>query len=405
MSQTIALSDALILGFLTALMATMPARADEPGVIASMDTMRFQPPQKGTTRLVPGRAGQAVQFHFDKDSAAGFATSNIHGSPEWDRAAGFSFWVKGDGADQFAGLEFTFDEDYAVRYDFVFPVKGDDWRKVNVAWDDLIPVLPGPKALPLGEKGGNPPSKLSGLWFGRWWYWADYPALTFTIDDIRLEPTIARDEKDLRPAGDPVARVRQKLKAGQPVTIVTMGDSLTDKRHWANREVAWVDLLRDKLRERYHAQATIVNPAIGGTQLRQNVILIPRWLARSPEPDLVTIFFGGNDWDSGMRGEEFTRACEDAVDRVRRATKGKSDVLLLTTNPAATRWTETAELAEACRRAARDRNCGLVDTERAFHAAGANDRNRLFVDDRVHLSRAGHEIVAAAVMQAIDGSR
>ena len=96
-----------------------------------------------------------------------------------------------------------------------------------------------------------------------------------------------------------------------------------------------------------------MNPAIGGTQLRQNLILIPRWLARAPEPDLVTIFFGGNDWDAGMRGEEFTRACEDAVDRVRRATRGKADVLLITTNPTATRWTETAELAEACRRAAR----------------------------------------------------
>ena len=403
MSQSNTLRDALILGFLTVLMPTMPALADDPGVIASMDTMRFQPPQKGTTRLVAGRDGQAVQFQFDKDSSAAFATSNIHGTPEWDRAAGFSFWVKGDGTDQFAGLEFIFDEDYAVRYDFVFPVKGEDWTKITVAWDDLIPVLPGPRARPLDRKEGNSPSKLSALWFGRWWYWGDYPALNFTIDDIRLEPTIDRDYYAV--SGDPLTRVRRKLKAGEPVTIVTMGDSLTDKRHWANRETAWVDLLRDKLKERYHTQATIVNPAIGGTQLLQNLVLIPRWLARSPDPDLVTIFFGGNDWDSGMRGEEFARTCEDAVNRVRRATGGKTAVLLITTNPTATRWTETAELAEACRRAARDRNCGLADTERAFHVAGADDRNRLFVDDRVHLSHAGHEIVATAVMQAIDGSR
>jgi hypothetical protein len=45
MSQTNVLRDALILGFLTALMATMQSRADDPGVIASMDTMRFQPPR------------------------------------------------------------------------------------------------------------------------------------------------------------------------------------------------------------------------------------------------------------------------------------------------------------------------------------------------------------------------
>lgn len=394
-----------ILGLLLALLAPRAGLADEPDVIASMDTLRFQGPKNGTVNLVEGRSEQAVRFHFDKDSQGGFATSNIHGTPDWDRAAGFSFWIKGDGSDQFAGLEFIYDEDYSVRYDLVVPVKGTEWRKVTVAWEDLIPVLPGPRAKPLGGKDGNAPSKLSGLWIGRWWYWADYPPLTFTIDDIRLEPTIARDRREYRPEGAPLARVREKLKSGRPITIVTMGDSLTDRRHWANRQLCWVDLLRDRIKERYHSDVNMVNPSIGGTQLRQNAILIPRWIDRAPEPDLVTIFFGGNDWDAGMRGEEFARACEDAVDCVRRATGGKADVLLITTNPTATRWTETAELAEACRRAARSRNCGLADTERAFHEAGRDDRNRLYVEDRVHLSRAGHEVVAEAVLKAVAEGR
>jgi len=151
-------------------------------------------------------------------------------------------------------------------------------------------------------------------------YWPEYPALCFDIDEIRLEPTIERDASDHLPDGQPLGRVLAKLKAGKPITIVTMGDSLTDKHHWANRDVCWVDLLRQGLQAAYRSDVTIVNPAIGGTQLRQNVILIPRWLAAVPEPDLVTIFFGGNDWDSGMRGAEFRRACSDAVDRVRRAT-------------------------------------------------------------------------------------
>jgi lysophospholipase L1-like esterase len=183
-----------------------------------------------------------------------------------------------------------------------------------------------------------------------------------------------------------------------------MGDSLTDTRHWANRKTAWPGLLKEHLGEKFKADVTIVNPAIGGTQLPQNLVLLPRWLAKVPEPDLVTIFFGANDWDAGMRGEEFLRTCSDAVDRVRRATKGKADVLLLTTNPAAARWETTAELAEACRRAARDRNAGLADTEKAFHAAGKEDRNRLFVDDRIHLSPAGHALVAETVWKAIESA-
>ena len=379
------------------------AVADDPAIIASMDANRFAaPPAKGRAEVVEGKVGKAVLFRFDDKAQSTFFTSNIHGTPDWDKAAGFSFWVKGDGVDGFGGLQFIYDDDYAVRYDLAFAVKGTDWTKVTVAWHDLILVLPGPRAKPLGTTDGNKPSKLSGLWIGKWWYWGDYPAISFYIDEIRLEPKIERDTKSYRPDGPPLARTMARLKAGKPVTIVTMGDSLTDKWHWANREVAWVDLLRDQLRETCKSDATIVNPAIGGTQLRQNLVLIPRWLATAPEPDLVMVFFGGNDWEAGMRGPEFETACADAADRIRRATHGKADVLILTTNPSADRF--ATELAASCRAAAKARNCGLADTESALKVAGKDDLARLFVDDRVHLSRAGHKVVAECVLKAIEAS-
>ncbi|MDB5349237.1 MAG: hypothetical protein JWN86_484 [Planctomycetota bacterium] len=392
-----------VLGCLgAALIFAVPARGDEAGVIASMDMLRFgSPKEKGRAELVDGKVGKAIRFQTEKGAASTFFTSNIHGTPEWDRVAGFSFWVKGEGTDGFGGLQFIYDDDYAVRYDLAFPVKGTEWTRVVVAWEDLIPVLPGPRARPLGSPGGNSPSKLSGLWFGKWWYWGDYPAMSFAIDEIRLEPTIVKATPQDPPAGPPLARTLAKLKGGQPITVVTMGDSLTDIRHWANREIAWPSLLKDHLETAYDSKVTIVNPAIGGTQLRQNLVLIPRWLDVAPQPDLVMIFFGGNDWDAGMRGEEFERTCRDAVDRIRQATLGKADILLLTTNPSAARWDTTAELATACRKAAGARNAGLADTEKAFQAAGKADRERLFVRDRVHLSRAGHEAVADTIIKAI----
>jgi lysophospholipase L1-like esterase len=379
-----------------------PAIADEGAVLATMDELNFTPPrEKGHAERVAGKVGGAIRFRFEPDARSVFFTSHIRGTSAWDRADGFSFWVRGVGGSGFGGLQFIYDEDYAVRYDLCFPVEDGRWTRVVVAWQDLIPVLPGPNAKPLGTPDRNQPSKLSGLWVGKWWYWGDYPALAFDLDDIRLEPSIRREDREFRPEGKPLGPVLARLKAGRPITIVTMGDSLTDKRHWANREVAWVDRLRERLREKYGTAVTIVDPAIGGTQLRQNLVLMPRWLGRAPEPDLVTIFFGGNDWDAGMRGAEFERACTEAVDRVRRATLGKADVLLLTTNPAASRWDETSELAEACRRASRECNAGLADTDAAFHAAG-KDRDRLFVRDRVHLSRAGHEVVSETVLKAIE---
>ncbi len=204
-----------------------------------MNEIRFHSPDgKGKAELVEGKFDKAVRFHFDKDSKSAFFTSKLHGSADWDKAAGFSFWVKGDGSDSCAGLQLIYDDDYAVRYDYCFPIKSTEWTKVTVAWRDFVPVLPGPKARYLGA-GGNSPSKVSALWFGKWWYWRDYPAHAFALDELRLEDKIELDEKDYRPMGAPLERVLAKLKAGKPVTIVTMGDSLTDTNHWANRKVSW----------------------------------------------------------------------------------------------------------------------------------------------------------------------
>lgn len=387
---------------LTALLfaaGALAVAAPDDTLVADMDTLKFAAPKgKGTAELVEGKVGKAVRFALEKDARSAFFTSNLRGTPAWDKAAGFSFWVKGDGTDHFAGLQLIYDDDYAVRYDLCFPVKGKEWQKVTVAWADLVPVLPGPKAKPLG-KDGNPPSKVSALWFGKWWYWGDYPAHTFTVDEIRLEPTVERHARDYKPEGDPLARVAAKLKAGNPVTVVTMGDSLTDVRHNANRKTNWPALLAEKLKAKTKSEVRVVNPAIGGTQLRQNLVLIPRWLDPAPEPDLVTVWFGGNDYDAGMRGPEFELACAEAVDRIRRATKGKADVLLLTTSPTAS-GDKTAELAEAVRKAAKARNAGLADTEAAF-LARKDDREKLFVADRVHLAAPGHELTAETVMKAL----
>jgi lysophospholipase L1-like esterase len=389
------------LGLLICLFMLSNGRADD-NEIASMDTLRFTPPKaKGRADLIEGKFGKSNAFHFEKDCSSTFFTSNLYGNPSWDKAAGFSFWVKGLGHDGFAGLQFIFDENYAARYDFTFKVSGSEWTKIVVAWNDLIPVLPGSAAKPLNASNGNPPSKLSALWIGKWWYWGDYPALSFAIDQIQLEAKIERDTSLHLPQGAPLARVAAKLKAGQPITIVTMGDSLTDKRHWANRQVCWVDLVQTEAKQRFQSEIRVINPAIGGTQLRQNLVLIPKWLEQSPEPDLVTIFFGGNDWDSGMRGPDFTSACIEAIDRVRQATHGKTDVLLITTNPSFKNWDRTNDLAQACRAAAKSRRSGLADTRATFELEGDSDRIKLFVDDHVHLSRIGHEKVAQTVMSAI----
>ncbi|HEV7281069.1 MAG TPA: GDSL-type esterase/lipase family protein [Pirellulaceae bacterium] len=373
------------------------ALADEKShLISEMDEDLFRSAnEKAIVRTTEGKFGSAVEFSFAEGGQSAFCTSSLRGDGRWDGADGFSFWLKGDGSENLGGLQFIFDDDYAVRYDFAFPLDDQEWKKIVVRWEDLVPVLPGERSRPLSKQGPNRPSKLSALWIGKWWYWRDYPAVTFAIDRVQLEPSIPYEEPS-RPEGPALARIAAKLKRGEPIKIVTMGDSLTDVRHWANRDTNWPQLLAERLEKEFGSEVAVVNPAIGGTQLRQNLVLIPGWSQEAP--DLVTICFGFNDWDAGMRGEQFRQTYVDAVRRVREATGGKADVLILTTAPAATRWTEMAELSQACRDAAKEANAGLVDLERTFHDAGREDRERLYVHDKTHLSPAGHALVAEAIL-------
>lgn len=375
----------------------------EGPVIDSMDDIGTftAPKEKGKIEAVEGKVGKAIKFSFDKDCSGVFAMGKVRATPEWDNAAGISFWVKGDGSDHLGGLQFVYNEDYGVRYTCAFPIDSTEWKKIVIPWRDLISVMP-KGTLTVDPKSDTKPSKLGSVWIGKWWFWKDYEACSFTIDDLRLEPTIELDTKDYKPAGDPLARVLAKLKAGKPITIVTMGDSLTDYAHWANKDTNWPTLLKNKLKEKYKSEVTIVNPAIGGTQLRSNELLMPRWQKQAPEADLVSVLFGGNDFEAGMKGDMFYDTAKDTIDRIRRTTKGKADVLMLTTVPSVANWDAYKELVDAVKKAAPEKNAGIGDTDAAFHEAGKSNKEALFASDKTHMSAAGHELICKTFMDALE---
>src|ERR1700749_3273950 len=93
--------------------------AGEGAVIDSMDAPKLTAPkEKATFESVDGKFGKATKFNFENDCSGKFVMSRIRGTPEWDSAAGFSFWVKGDGSAHWGGLEFIWNEDYGIRYDY-----------------------------------------------------------------------------------------------------------------------------------------------------------------------------------------------------------------------------------------------------------------------------------------------
>ncbi len=134
---------------------------------------------------------------------------------------------------------------------------------------------------------------------------------------------------------------------------------------------------------------------------------MPRWLAAAPSPDVVTVWFGGNDWDSNVRGPRFKEYMQLAVERIRRMTRGSADVVLMTTAPGHARWETYKELEQAARDVAKETNCTLVDMAGEFRKAGSADealKQTYWAWDKVHLGKKGHEITAAAVMQAVESA-
>ena len=264
-------------------LAAMGLRAPRAGersgeaVIFDMDTVRHKPTPfgkekkpAGTVELAEGKFGKACTFTFAEGASGGFFVAGVRATPEWDKAAGISFWAKGDGSANWGGIE----------------------------------------------------------------------------------------------------------------------------------------LFAAKLKQTYGSEVTLVNVSRGGSQLTHGLLQMPLWLRETPEPDLVTVWYGFNDWSDGMRGDHFQEVLSFAIDRIRRMTKGKSEVLLMTTCPAVGRWDEMEEMAGAARVVAMKKKTGLADVALAFHKAGADEKARLalYCTDKTHLGAEGHKLAAETVVKVIGGS-
>jgi lysophospholipase L1-like esterase len=360
----------------------------------------------GTVERVEGKFGQALKFSFIEGASGGFMTAHVKPTPQWDAADGFSFWVKGDGSDTWGGIELVDRADFSLRYGYCFPIDSTEWRKIVVPWRDVIPELAGPL---IGTKDGYLPSHFGNFWFGKWFYWRNYPANSFTIDHIAIEPKISAEPALSAGVVQPgLKRLVARLESHQPVTLVTMGDSLTDQHHWSNKEVVWHGLLVNAIKAKYGSDVKVVNPAIGGTTLSQNMILMPQWSKEAPQPDLVTVWFGGNDWGEKVRGPRFAEYLRCCVDRIREQTHGHADILLMTNVPGYDTWETRKELEEVTRAVAKEKQTGLADIGAAFRQVSNPDEalaHGYWARDKVHLGKKGHEVTSDTVMKAIESEK
>ncbi len=315
----------------------------------------------------------------------------------WDRCQGVSFWVKGDGSDQFGSLSFGPRPYGSYLYVCYFPLKNTQWHKVTVPWCDLIPEG---QYYPIGTPGALPPSGIKALRIGsRWTIWhrnAAIPRHNYCIDQVQLEERVPAPAPAPRPADFKLVAAR--LKAGKPVHIVCMGDSITAGT-----------ALVDPDRERYAAQMQVMlrqwlhnnrivceSRGVGGAKLTDARAWAQRDFVGEP-PDLVTILYGYNDKSAAFLKAYFKDSLRDYIDRVARFTRGRAAVLLLTTIPGTgPRFVMMDDFADAVREVASERGLPCCDLHKVFKALGRRQVRDYFAD-QAHPNAEGHRILARAI--------
>lgn len=93
-----------------------------------------------------------------------------------------------------------------------------------------------------------------------------------------------------------LAILATSVSAGQS-TLLVLGDSLS-AAHGVPSETAWVQLLKQRMREQGMTDWEVINASIGGETTDGGLRRLPR-LIESNAPDVVIIELGGND---GLRG-------------------------------------------------------------------------------------------------------
>jgi len=129
-------------------------------------------------------------------------------------------------------------------------------------------------------------------------------------------------------------RTLDKLAAGEHVTIVALGDSITHTTFHTQGRMNWVQLLEEGIFETYgNGLCTLINAGRCGGGIVEASERFARDVARFT-PDLVIVAMGMNDATQGTAGLPAFRATyRELIARIREL---DADVLLRTPNPVVT---------------------------------------------------------------------
>ncbi len=132
-----------------------------------------------------------------------------------------------------------------------------------------------------------------------------------------------------------IALTVKKLKNGKHVTIVALGDSITEVTFHTRGRMNWVGLLNEAIFESYgNGACTLINSGKCASSYAEALTRLDRDVLRY-NPDLVIIAFGMNDAGGGL--EKLDVFCENVRKTVALIREHcGSEILIRTPNPVVT---------------------------------------------------------------------
>jgi len=355
--------------------------------------------------VAPPSGGGAILGIFPGVVYKELTGAQTDGCAAWEKSAGLSFWVKGDGSDLYGCLAVgpagakSWEHNFGNSSSYVhyFPLKNTAWHKVTVAWRDFVPEEDYPA---IGVPGGMSPVAIRVIRLGSRWAIhhssAKIPRHEYSIGPIQFEKTVPT--LNAKTALAPFAGVVAKLKKKQPVRILCLGDSITSGQGVQAGE-RYADRLQEKLRTMFGYDGIVVEcRGVGAARITD----ARAWVDRDfdgVDADLITIMYGTND-SVIYKPDFFAQTLNDYLDRIAVVTHGKTAVFLLTTIPGGQDRYRTADpLAQAIREVAALRGLPCCDLQKAYYDLGETKARAML--PTVHPTAEGHELMATMMADFI----
>ncbi|WP_397384707.1 GDSL-type esterase/lipase family protein [Prosthecobacter sp.] len=142
----------------------------------------------------------------------------------------------------------------------------------------------------------------------------------------------------------------------------------------------------------------LLNRGFGGSQLSDVAFFADRCVIKY-KPKQIYLNAGGNDLHAGKTPEEVLAAFEDFVTKVRTALP-KTAISFISIPPSPSRWDEVEQVKKAnALIAASCEKTGVVfiDVFSLLLGADGQPRPELYVEDKLHFSEAGYDVVTSAI--------